>query len=425
MQYFIKRKRYKTYDPELKRIVASTGNLQLALENGVPRTTANYWITSSKNVPANISCAEILLEKEIKSLNNKLEIEKAKLQFVSSLAKHIHLVNDGKKKTPRAIKRTFINKIETYKKYCSTKELISLINMSNSRYLKWKSENRRCENTKKFECGVKNINQLTGDEVLKISKLASSKKYFHFSLSSLWKFALKNEIIACSKDTWFKYVNLFNPDRNSNTKFCKTYKKGIRATRQNQIWHIDLTEFKLIDGTKIYLQAIIDNYSRYVIDWFVSESKFAKNTVKLLSKAKNKLKEKQDIEVYMDRGTENKNNSVNNIFTGSGLKQIFAKIDIHYSNSIIEAFFRSLKNNFLYFKKFKSISDFIRSIKFYINEHNNRIPHSAFEFETPAERYKNLWCNEKSKLIKRFKEKAIRLRKEINVNYKKCGNCLV
>ena len=36
---------YKTYDPELKRIVAETGDVYLAIKQGVPRTTANYWIT--------------------------------------------------------------------------------------------------------------------------------------------------------------------------------------------------------------------------------------------------------------------------------------------------------------------------------------------------------------------------------------------
>ena len=34
---------------------------------------------------------------------------------------------------------------------------------------------------------------------------------------------------------------------------------GVRASRPNQIWHIDTTAIKLIDGTKVYLQAVVDN----------------------------------------------------------------------------------------------------------------------------------------------------------------------
>jgi transposase-like protein len=38
-------------------------------------------------------------------------------------------------------------------------------------------------------------------------------------------------------------------------------KQGIRATKPNEYWHIDVTIIKLLDGTKVYLHAVIDNVS--------------------------------------------------------------------------------------------------------------------------------------------------------------------
>jgi transposase-like protein len=38
----------------------------------------------------------------------------------------------------------------------------------------------------------------------------------------------------------------------------------VRAARPNEAWHIDVTILKLLDGTKAYLHAAIDNYSRKV-----------------------------------------------------------------------------------------------------------------------------------------------------------------
>ena len=35
--------------------------------------------------------------------------------------------------------------------------------------------------------------------------------------------------------------------------------KGVIAKRPNEIWHIDVTQFKLRGGRKLYLQAIVDN----------------------------------------------------------------------------------------------------------------------------------------------------------------------
>jgi putative transposase len=40
---------------------------------------------------------------------------------------------------------------------------------------------------------------------------------------------------------------------------------GIRADAPNELWHIDVTIIKLIDGTKAYLHAVIDNFSRRIL----------------------------------------------------------------------------------------------------------------------------------------------------------------
>jgi hypothetical protein len=39
----------------------------------------------------------------------------------------------------------------------------------------------------------------------------------------------------------------------------------------NQYWHLDQSLLRLKNGTKIYIRAIIDNFSRYVLAWQVSD----------------------------------------------------------------------------------------------------------------------------------------------------------
>ena len=36
-------------------------------------------------------------------------------------------------------------------------------------------------------------------------------------------------------------------------------KIGVRATRPNEYWHINVTVIRLITGVKVYLHAVIDN----------------------------------------------------------------------------------------------------------------------------------------------------------------------
>jgi transposase InsO family protein len=47
---------------------------------------------------------------------------------------------------------------------------------------------------------------------------------------------------------------------------------GIRAARANEIWHVDATLIRLLDGSRAYLHAVIDNFSRRILAWRVAES---------------------------------------------------------------------------------------------------------------------------------------------------------
>jgi transposase InsO family protein len=62
-------------------------------------------------------------------------------------------------------------------------------------------------------------------------------------------------------------------------------KVGIRASAPNEIWHLDTTVVRLIDGTCTYLHAVIDIFSRRVLAWKVSERFEPANTVAILIEA--------------------------------------------------------------------------------------------------------------------------------------------
>ena len=43
----------------------------------------------------------------------------------------------------------------------------------------------------------------------------------------------------------------------------------IRACKPNEIWHVDTSLLRLLDGSRVYMHAIIDNYSRRILAWTV------------------------------------------------------------------------------------------------------------------------------------------------------------
>ena len=57
---------------------------------------------------------------------------------------------------------------------------------------------------------------------------------------------------------------------------------GVRAAQPNETWHVDMTVLRLLDWTKAFLHAIIDNYSRKILAWTVATRLEPTTTCQLL-----------------------------------------------------------------------------------------------------------------------------------------------
>ena len=61
--------------------------------------------------------------------------------------------------------------------------------------------------------------------------------------------------------------------------------------------------------------------------------------------------------------------------------------DVMFSNSMIEAWWRTLKYQWLFLNTLDSSATVRRLVSFYVVSHNSEIPHSAFRGQTPDEVY--------------------------------------
>jgi transposase InsO family protein len=101
--------------------------------------------------------------------------------------------------------------------------------------------------------------------------------------------------------------------------------------------------------TKYFIQAIIDNYSRYVVAWQVLESFDGSKTGDLIKKALERTvaPKSKHLKLMVDGGGENRSKSVNKLEDQGLFEKLVARFEISYSNSIVETLFRSLKHNYL------------------------------------------------------------------------------
>jgi transposase InsO family protein len=147
------------------------------------------------------------------------------------------------------------------------------------------------------------------------------------------------------------------------------------------MWHIDTTVSRLLDGTRAYLHAVIDNFSRRILAWRVAETCAPVNSVAVLVEAGRTATPSATTPVVLaDAGVENVNAQVDDLISSGVLRRVLAFTELKFSNSMIEAWWRTLKHQWLFLHS-------PRLVEFYVQEHNRVLPHSAFRGQTPDEMY--------------------------------------
>jgi putative transposase len=165
-------------------------------------------------------------------------------------------------------------------------------------------------------------------------------------------------------------------------------REGNRASRPNEYWHLDVTVIKLLDGTRTYLHAAIDNFSRRILAWRLMLRLEPNTTCQLLAEAAKHLPAGSDAtSVVADSGVENVNEEVNAWFDIGPLRRVLAQVEVSFSNSVIEAGWRSSKHGWLCLHQLDTFAALEKLIAFYVEQHNSVVPHAAFAGQTPDEMY--------------------------------------
>ena len=173
-----------------------------------------------------------------------------------------------------------------------------------------------------------------------------------------------------------------------------------------------MTLIRLLDGTRAYIHAVIDNFSRRILAWKVMPSFDPGNTAELLLTASANLTDETPT-LLADGGVENFNSAVDKLVDSGILKRLLAMTEITFSNSLIESWWRSLKHQWLYLNALDTVSAVDRLVAFYVDEHNSRLPHSAFRGQTPDEMYFGLGEQVPNELDA-AKKAALKKRREVN-----------
>ena len=221
-----------------------------------------------------------------------------------------------------------------------------------------------------------------------MQEMVESDDHRHMSLRGLALHAQRIGKIFASPSTGYRLVRIAGWRRPRNRVYPAKPKIGIRATAPGELLHLDVTIIRLLDGTKAYLHAIIENYSRRILSWTLEDRLGSGGTCQILRGAAIQLRKRSEkTTLVADSGSENVNGEVDNLLKDEALTRVLAQVEVSFSNSMIEAFWRSLKHSWIYLHTLDNFTGLGRLIEFYVAAHNEVMPHAAFNGQTPNEMY--------------------------------------
>ena len=159
--------------------------------------------------------------------------------------------------------------------------------------------------------------QLTAAEVATVKDMVLAPEYRHMPLRTLSLYAQRIGKVFTSVTTWARLIRQRGWRRPRLRAHPAKPTVGIRATCPNEIWHIDVSVLKLLDGTKAYIHAVIDNFSRKILAWTIGAPLDPTATCQVLIEAGKHLDAtdaRPTVTVMADSGVENVNAAVDATF---------------------------------------------------------------------------------------------------------------
>jgi hypothetical protein len=381
----------RRYDHRLRDLVRRTGNVTIATDLGIPRSTARGWLRKAPTVVVSVDLTGLSapeLQREIMKLRRRVKKLTALLRLALALLRSSGFTLAHERLPDGRAKLRILRAVDQALEFVPRRALLRFLRLSPTRFHTWRQRQQACALDDQSSCPRTSPHRLTWSEVRAIEEMVIAPEYRHVPTGTLAVLAQRLGRVWASPSTWYHLVRKFGWRRPRCRMHPVKPKVGLRTTRANEMWHIDTTVIRLVDGTRAYVHAVIDNFSRRILAWRVADTFAPVNSVAVLVEASRGATPCDETPVVMaDAGVENVNTLVDDLITTGVLRRVLAFTELKFSNSMIEAWWRCLKHQWLFLQPLDSVTTVRRLVAFYVHEHNGVLPHSAFRGQTPDEMY--------------------------------------
>ena len=171
--------------------------------------------------------------------------------------------------------------------------------------------------------------------------------------------------------------NLSKPGRGHKSPYLL---KNMNIFLPNQVWAIDITYIPMEHGN-MYLTAIIDWYSRFIVGWELSDTL---GTAPVMEAVKRAIQNYGiPAIINSDQGSQFTSEEYTGFLKQQRIRQSMDGKARWVDNVIIERWFRSLKTEYIYINEYASPKALKAGIHQYVEDYNGLRPHQSHDYATP------------------------------------------
>jgi len=159
--------------------------------------------------------------------------------------------------------------------------------------------------------------------------------------------------------------------------------KDLVIAEPNSAWQVDITYLRM-GGGFMYLVALIDVYSRYVVGWSLSNTMDTSFCMMALTMG---LTQAVPAIINSDQGSQFTSDEWIKTLKGQGIKVSMTGKGRCLDNVYIERFWRSFKWEEFYLYDDQCVTDLKKATIDYIDFYNHRRRHQSLDYKMPAQLY--------------------------------------
>ena len=176
------------------------------------------------------------------------------------------------------------------------------------------------------------------------------------------------------------------PDTSQSNPEHKVYPyllRGLAIDRCDQVWSTDITYVRLASGF-VYLMAVIDWYSRYVLGWALSTMLDADFCIEAVGK----VLEGRQCEIFnTDQGAQFTTPRFTQPLLDKGIKVSMDGRGRALDNIFVERLWRTVKYEYVYLQELQTVQEAWLGLRDFFNFYNHERFHQSLDYRTPAHVY--------------------------------------